>query len=84
MKSQAMKKKMPNFKKWFACADSDKKNTRICTVCENFFHFFLIFIFYVISPPAKQTKYSGLGKCADCFVIVNLTLFYVMHWEVTD
>lgn len=79
-----MKKKTTNFKNGLPVLVVIERMLEICTMCENFFHFFLIFIFYVIPPRAKQTKYSGLGKCADWFVIVNLTLSYIMHWEVTD
>lgn len=49
-------------------------------MCVGFFHFFPLLLSF-ITPPAKKTKYSDLGKCADWFVS---TLSYAMHLEVTD
>lgn len=76
-----MKTSAPQLQKWFPSADSDKKITR------SLYHvwaFLSYFIFNVIHPPAKQTKYSGLRKPADWFVTVSLALSYVMHQEAID
>lgn len=80
MKNKVTKKKSSKFKNSLLVLLVIKRILEVCTMCENFFcFFFLIVILYVITPPAKKTKYSDLGKCVNCFVSVNLALSCAMH-----